>query len=53
MKLNSLGYLEARDGRNVHMIKDHNKGGSLFLGSLYVPKHLVGKRLRLKVEFVE
>ena len=42
-----------RDYRNWFIIKNGSSGGVISLRDVYVPPHLIGEHVRLKVEFIK
>lgn len=53
--LNNMGYLEVR-GKTTWLIKHHyhmpNKNGQIHIGTANFPKHLIGRRVRFKIEVI-
>lgn len=57
VKINEQQYLEAKGTKTSFFVKHsaniNKQAGEVYLGTVSVPKELVGKRLRFKVELVE
>ena len=56
--IDNRGYLKRKTGKNTsrnwYIVKSNNSGcGQIPLGSLTLPKDMIGKKFRLKIEFIE
>lgn len=43
---------KVKDYRNWYLVKDNKRVGNIVIGSITFPKEFIGKRIRLKVEYV-
>lgn len=56
MKVNSQGYLQGRGGRTIFVIRFsdsiNTSTGLLNVYQIHFPKHLIGRRVKIRVEFI-